>query len=449
MPQSRLTGSRIRERRLVLGLKQASLAKSVGISAAYLNLIEHNRRRVGDALLDVIAQELKTDPSVLAEGAEAALLGALSEADKRIPDAQAELEKSEDFAGRFPGWASLVMAQNQRIHELEQMVEALSDRLTHDPELAASLHEVISAVTAIRSTAAILSGGGEVDQEWQDRFLRNMRDEGMRLSTAAQGLVEFLDAGASEDVVPIGPSEELATFLDQNDHYFPVLENPTAWETGVRDQAIGQVIAGDDALTSREAQDMARQFLERYIADAQAMPEEEFNAARNVLNWDPTALAQKFGQALPAVMRRIAFLPTTSQTVSAGVVSCDGAGALELRRTLPGFPLPRFGAACPYWPLFQALSQPERPVRAVVRHPGGARRRFVCQAICVQKDAPSFDRPAAFEAYMLIRELNDTLDDEALVHATPTEVGSSCRVCPRTDCAARREATILSAGSPL
>ncbi|WP_299075642.1 helix-turn-helix transcriptional regulator, partial [uncultured Paraglaciecola sp.] len=81
MPHSRLAGSRIRERRLVLGQKQAALAKTVGISAAYLNLIEHNRRRVGDSLLDAIAKALKTDPAVLAEGAEAALLGALSEAD--------------------------------------------------------------------------------------------------------------------------------------------------------------------------------------------------------------------------------------------------------------------------------------------------------------------------------------------------------------------------------
>lgn len=446
MPHSRLTGSRIRERRLVLGQKQAALAKEVGISAAYLNLIEHNRRRVGDSLLEALAKALNTDPAVLAEGAEAALLGALSEADKRLPQAQAELDRSEDFAGRFPGWASLVMAQNQRIQDLEQMVEALSDRLTHDPELAASLHEVISAVTAIRSTAAILSGGGEVDQEWQDRFLRNMRDEGMRLSSAAQGLVEFLDAGSSEEVVPIGPSEELATFLDASDHFFPDLEAPSAWKGSARDQAIGAVIAESAALTSREAQDMARQFLRQYVEDAEAMPMQAFQAARATLGWDPAALAREFRQSLPAVMRRIAFLPPTSDGTVAGLISCDGAGALVVRKAVSGFALPRFGAACPYWPLFQALAQPERPIRAVVRQPGGARRRHVCQAICVQQDALSFDRPPVYEAYMLIRELDDALDGEAMSHAAPIEVGSTCRVCPRSDCAARREATILSAG---
>ncbi|MGB5871554.1 MAG: helix-turn-helix transcriptional regulator, partial [Albidovulum sp.] len=47
MARLALTGTRIRDRRLLLGQKQADLARKVGISPAYLNLIEHNRRRVG------------------------------------------------------------------------------------------------------------------------------------------------------------------------------------------------------------------------------------------------------------------------------------------------------------------------------------------------------------------------------------------------------------------
>lgn len=42
MPQRQLTGGRIRERRIALALRQVDLARQVGISASYLNLIEHN-----------------------------------------------------------------------------------------------------------------------------------------------------------------------------------------------------------------------------------------------------------------------------------------------------------------------------------------------------------------------------------------------------------------------
>ena len=49
--RAQLTGNRIRERRLVMGMKQADLAAAAGISPSYLNLIEHNRRRIGGKLL--------------------------------------------------------------------------------------------------------------------------------------------------------------------------------------------------------------------------------------------------------------------------------------------------------------------------------------------------------------------------------------------------------------
>ena len=63
-----LTGTRIRERRSIKGIRQADLARQIGISASYLNLIEHNRRRIGGKLLIDIAQVLGVEPSMLSEG---------------------------------------------------------------------------------------------------------------------------------------------------------------------------------------------------------------------------------------------------------------------------------------------------------------------------------------------------------------------------------------------
>ena len=101
-----LTGSRIRERRQIAGLRQAELARKVGISASYLNLIEHNRRRIGGKLLVDIAAALVVEPSVLTQGIEATLISALREAAADAVGQQAELDGLEEFAGRFPrvGW---------------------------------------------------------------------------------------------------------------------------------------------------------------------------------------------------------------------------------------------------------------------------------------------------------------------------------------------------------
>ncbi|MFN0115511.1 MAG: hypothetical protein ACKVPY_12625 [Paracoccaceae bacterium] len=47
MARTALTGTRIREGRMLAGVRQADLARASGISAACLNLIEHNRRVAG------------------------------------------------------------------------------------------------------------------------------------------------------------------------------------------------------------------------------------------------------------------------------------------------------------------------------------------------------------------------------------------------------------------
>ena len=442
MPASRLTGSRIRERRLFLGQKQTALAKSIGISAAYLNLIEHNRRRVSTSLLGDIATALKTDPRSLSEGAETALLAELREAGQRMATSEPELTRVEDLAGRFPGWAALIAEQHQRVRELEQLVEALSDRLTHDPELAASLHEVISAVTAIRSTVGILTGGGEVDPDWQSRFMGNMRQEGRRLSDAAQGLVEYLDAGSDQEMAPVAPGEELAAYLDVRRHYLSELEDTSALEpeefsakiTAMTDNVADQATAGAKAIW--------RAHFEQYADDALWMPADVFQLARDEFQDDPSRLAAHFQQPLQAVMRRLAFVPPAARQTVMGLVSCDGTGSLLLRKPIAGFSVPRFGAACPYWPLYRALSSPGQPMREIIEMPGPTPQKFKCHAICIPKQAVRFDLPPVLEAVMLIAPVDEPSYEGSPNAALPA--GSSCRVCPRQNCMARREASFLS-----
>ena len=161
MPLDGITGTRIRERRMDRGIRQADLAQSVGISPSYLNLIEHNRRRIAGKLLSRIARALDIAPEQLTRGAETAVLDRLrsAAAEMSIP---VEIARTEDMAGRYPGWAALIVAQAKRLASLDERVQVLSDRMTYDPELAGSLHDVISAVTAIRSTASILVGDAKL-----------------------------------------------------------------------------------------------------------------------------------------------------------------------------------------------------------------------------------------------------------------------------------------------
>jgi transcriptional regulator with XRE-family HTH domain len=100
-----LTGTRIRDRRLLIGMKQSALAQAAGISPSYLNLIEHNRRRIGGKLLIGLARALGVEPGVLSDGADATIHDTLRAAADGLGDRArgAETDRIDDLAARFPG----------------------------------------------------------------------------------------------------------------------------------------------------------------------------------------------------------------------------------------------------------------------------------------------------------------------------------------------------------
>lgn len=434
-----LTGTRVRERRLEVGLRQADLARMAAISPAYLNLIEHNRRRVGPALLSALAAGLGVEEAALAEGAESALFEGLREAAAGAPDAGAgapETGRVEEFVSRFPGWAGLLAARQARIGALERTVEALSERMAHDPFLSASLHEVVSAVTSVRSTAAILAETEEIDPEWRARFHRNIHEDSLRLSEAAAALVAYLDTSQESETGLSSPQEEVEAWLARAGWHLAALERAQM-------PAAESLIAGAPDLASGAARKLALAWLARARADALALPLAPFAAALAGCGPDPGAIAQRLGAPLGAVMRRLAELPAVlpggGAAPAVGLVVCDASGTPTFRRPAPGFGLPRHGAACPLWPLYEALARPMVPVRAVVEMAGRVPQRFLIYAFSEPRHPGGFDGPVVVEAQMLI------LPAPAARGPGERAVGASCRICPRRACVARREPSILLA----
>ncbi|OUS22158.1 transcriptional regulator [Rhodobacterales bacterium 59_46_T64] len=443
MSMSTLTGSRIRERRLMLGVRQTQLAASVNISASYLNLIEHNRRRIGGKLLRDLAAALGVEQALLSEGAEAALIATLREAAATPLGAAAERDRTDEFAGRFPGWAQLVMGAHRRIGELEHIVETLTDRLAHDPHLAASMHEVLSMVTAIRSTAGILADTREIEPEWRDRFHRNLNEDAVRLAEGAQSLVAYLDRAEGDEARASSPQDEIEAFLRAHDFHFSALEAP-----GDPQATISMLIdAGNFASASPRV--MMRALLERYAADAQRMPLGAVLAeVAAVPQIDPAGMARRFDVDLGTAMRRLAMLAPDHLPVPLGLVICDASGSTTFRKPIEGFPLPRFGGACPLWPLYSALGRPMAALHMQVRQSGRGAGQFDTYAIAQPIGPQQFDAPMLVEAHMLIVPERTAQTDVPTTDAGQVEgvrqIGVTCRICPRKDCIGRREPSIMS-----
>lgn len=438
MARSPLTGTRIRERRTALRLKQAELARQLGISAAYLNLIEHNRRRVSEALLEQTARALGVEVVALSEGAEGALFEGLREAAAGIepptgaaPAAEApELERIEEFVGRFPGWAKVLAARQARVAALERVIEDYSERMAQDPFLLDSLHEVLSAVTSLRSTAAILVETEDIEPEWRARFLATIAEESLRLSASAEGLVAYLDEMEAAETGLSSPLEQLEAWLGARGWHVEAFERPDP-------PPPESLIAEAPELASSAARELALAYLTQARADARALPLKPFLAALAELGPAPGQLAERFGVPMAPVFRRLATLPEGAAP-AIGLIVCDGSGALTLRRPLPGFALPRSSAACPLWPLYEALSRPMQPIRALLDMAGRLPQRFLTYALAAPRPGTGFDGPVLMEAMMLILPAPGGSTEAARA------VGASCRVCPRGACPGRREPSLVA-----
>ncbi len=441
-----LSGTRIREQRRQAKLTQKALAEQAGISASYLNLIEHNRRAVAGKVLLSIARVLDVPASSLSDGVDSAKISDLHEAAAHHPTIGAEVVGIEELAGRFPGWAQMIAALYRQTRDQEAMITALSDRLTHDPFLAESLHGMLSNITAIRSTSNILKNIEDIEPEKQARFHTIIHEESRRLTDSAQSLVRYFDKKADPKAGIATPQEELDSFLERHNYAFPQLDNLGEAPATTVEVAyiVNRIMMDDGKLENPETNRLVTEFLQNYARDAQAIPQSDFTKAARRCHYNPSEIAGIFGTDLHTAFRRLAFQdPGQTAAPPMGLIIANAAGRALFRRPIADFAFPRHGNACPLWPLFQAFATPQIPVAALLELPG--KHKFIGLAIAEAQSTPAFGRPPELNAAMLIIHfeqralLADWLPD--LGAAQP--IGITCRICPRSDCKARTEPQIL------
>jgi transcriptional regulator with XRE-family HTH domain len=421
-----LTGTRIRDRRLLVGMKQSALAEAAGISPSYLNLIEHNRRRIGGKLLIAIARALGVEPGVLSDGADATIHDTLHAAATGLGEdalGRPETDRIDDLAARFPGWTALIAGQQRRIGDLEAAVEGLRDRLAHDPVLAEAMHEVLSSAAAIRSTADILVREADLDPAWRGRFHRNLHEEAERLAGRATALLGHFEApDARGTALRATPIETVEALFDANDHHFAEIEaEGAAAIPGLLDRSAGMDMS--------ESRVLAERMLTRYAEDAARLPLGVLLPAARASGFDPTALLALGHGDVALVLRRLASLPRGEAAPGFGLAVCDASGALLFRRRLASFSIPRFGPGCPLWPLYAALARPGQPDAASLETPAGA--RFRAWTVAQPVAQTGFGMAPVVQATMLIAPIEGEVEA-----AIP--IGPGCNLCPREDCTVRR-----------
>ena len=184
-------GIRISARRKALGVSQAGLARAIGVSPSYLNLIEANKRQVGGALLQRIAAELSLDIAELTGDAEHRLIHELEEAfaDPALVGSRMGPDDARELVATNPRVAHVIARLYRAYAEALATASAYADRLRADPLLSQLLHQVLSAMTAVRSSSEILETVPDLSSEEQRRFLGSIHREMRDISPVAQNLI--------------------------------------------------------------------------------------------------------------------------------------------------------------------------------------------------------------------------------------------------------------------
>ena len=457
---SAIVGARIRQTRRAIGLTQAELARRIGISPSYLNLIEWNKRRVAGALLRKIADALELPLDEFEGRSEKRLMETLAGLAHHplLRALDVETDRVNELIGRFPGWAKALGTLAGSERDATSRVQILSDQLSNDPYLSETIHRMLTRIAAVRSTTEILTEYTDLPDERRSRFNHIVHEEIETLSEVGEALATYLERSDHADRI-LTPVDEVEALYGARDNRFEELEDaaqplsallddpePVSRQQKARALAERDLTDVIDALIERQpeiktaaARGRARRALLNYAVRAILMPMEAFAERSAAMRYDIEVLAELFSTGIEAVCVRLTALPRADSVPRFGYFRANAAGTIIAMLGLEGLSVPRYAAACPLWVLYRAQQSPEAVIRQRVLFPAGDRFVFVARA---RRAGPSgFGKPRHYITDMLALKEQDArltvYDPEP--SAIVEEVGPSCRLCPRIACLHRVE----------
>ncbi|MEM0942525.1 MAG: short-chain fatty acyl-CoA regulator family protein [Pseudomonadota bacterium] len=455
-----LLGPKIRDKRRELGLTQIELARRMGISASYLNLIESNKRRIAGKLLSGAARALDIRLEELSGAPERRLFETLQEIAllPALGGIEVDTSRTAELIGRHPGWARALAALARSERAAAQQARLLADRLTHDPFLGEAVHGMLTRIAAIRSAGEILTEYGDIPTPQLRRFHKIIHDEAQELSDVGGALAAYFDK-TTERSAAVTPVDEVEALFELRQNRFgeidraasplaPELEEvPAPARPDAARRLAGQTLARVIAETlyshreieTERAKAKAEEALLGYAAAAILLPMETFPAEAAACGYDLEALTERSGLDLRTICHRLAALPPAEGVPRFGYIAANAAGTILEMLSLPELTVPRYASACPLWALYRAQQAPETVMRQRVLFPNGG--RFVFAARARVAGSVGFGKPRHYVTDMITM----SEEDAALTVYGPSaevsveEVGPACRLCPRETCIHRVE----------
>ncbi len=418
-------GHLVRELRARLSLAQAEMAARLRISVSYLSQIENGDRPITPAVLGALAEAFPADWATIDPEEETSLLieGVDAARDPTVPEAvlgqdavRRGVKQQPLLVRRLVALHSAFRRSQDQLRYLDDRFEGGAVRLPWD-EVRDWFHEERNYVDAIdREAERIAEESPDLEQRLADRFDVRVEADGNQL--------RLFDPRTR--TLHLDPSQPPETRLFSIAHQLARLEF-----AGLIEEIAARAL-GSDA-----ARELLSAGLANYAAGALVMPYNRFRAAARDLRHDIDRLRQRFGTSFEQSCHR---LSTLQRPGALGIpfffCRVDMAGNITKRHSATRLQFARFGGACPLWVVHEAVAIPDRILVQLAETPDGV--RYVSMAKGLVKPSGSYTRAPRRYAVALGCEESHAPDfiyaDGLRTDGIATPIGSSCRICPRTDC---------------
>ncbi len=450
MTSSRRLGAKVRALRRKRGLRQASLAEMLGISASYLNLIEHDRRPLSATLLLKLAELFELDLKTFAADSEARLATDLMEVfgDRALEDYRPNDAEVRDIAVGSPALARAVLHLYQRYRSAHDSALALATQVSEDRSLTGVDYPALPTEEVSDFIQSRLNHFPELEEAAEQLWA----EAGLRPDDMYHGLSRYLVDALGIRVVYVGAEEDggavrrfhadrqvlaLSDSLPRPSRKFQIAHQIALTK---HSETLDR-IAADGNWSSAGSRALCRIALANYLAGAVVMPYDRLISAARETRYDIDLLGNRFGASFEQVCHRLTTLRRQGdEGIPFHFVRTDIAGNISKRFSASGIGISRFGA-CPRWNLHSAFLTPGHVSTQLSATPDGT--HYFCIARTVEKGARGHGAPQAVLAITLGCEVRyarqmvyaDGIDLDNLESAVP--IGTTCRLCERMDCRQR------------
>lgn len=448
--QKTFIGPHLRRLRLERGETQGAMARALGISPSYVNLLENNERSVSVQVMLKLFEAYGVDWREIAEedgsGALADLRAALQDpvfADTRpdLTQLRAALVHAPDLASAFlrlhRSWQA---ATDQLLSLNEGDVRAISAT----PE--AAVHNVFRRQRnhfrdLEEAAEAFWTAPVERDEIYValKQRLRDRLGISVRLARVEDlpGTLRQYDEGRREILLSEALDHTNRTF--QLVHMCGLLE-----QRALLDGLIDRAGIADPRGVARLRVELAN-----YFAAAVLMPYAAFLAEARATKYDLDHIATRFGVSFEQACHRATTLQREgAQGVPFFFMRIDKGGNVTKRFNATDFHLAEYGGACPRLDVHTSFRTPGKIVPQFVEMPDKSQYFVFSRTV----DRPTWIRHAqdnrlAVAMGCMIEHAGEIGYAEAfsVTGARMVPIGINCRICPRANCDQRaHQATILT-----